>query len=389
MKRPMIGILAGMGPRSTAPFVDLVVAECTRLAGARDDIDFPRMMICSQPAPFYENRPPDHPALEAAIREGLRDLERAGADFLAIACNTAHIYHARLAQSVSVPLLDMAALCVDSIPLPREGTPGPVALIASTPTIESGLYQDRLRARGFPLVDPGWQRAVEHLIGATRISSEPALFERLWAGLLAEAREAGAETALVACVDLSGVLRHAVLKGRPRVVDSARSLATAIVKEWLARRDGEDAGAERVRGDYSITTDPASLDLETVHAYLTRSYWSPGVPADVVARAARRSLCFGLHHKTAAGKQQVGYARVVSDGETFAYLCDVYVLEEHRGKGLGKWLVETVLAHPAHANLRRFLLVTRDAHALYERFGFRPLARPEGFMEIHKPRSAS
>lgn len=92
MEKPSIGILAGMGPRSTGPFIDMVVTECQRQYGARDDIDFPKMMICSQPAPFYEDRPVDDAALEEAIRSGLQDLERTGVDFLAIACNTVHIY---------------------------------------------------------------------------------------------------------------------------------------------------------------------------------------------------------------------------------------------------------------------------------------------------------
>lgn len=90
MKQAMIGILAGMGPRSTAPFIDMLITEAQEQYGARDDIDFPKMMICSQPAPFYEDRPADHAALEAATLEGLLDLEKAGADFAAIACNTVH-----------------------------------------------------------------------------------------------------------------------------------------------------------------------------------------------------------------------------------------------------------------------------------------------------------
>jgi GNAT superfamily N-acetyltransferase len=135
------------------------------------------------------------------------------------------------------------------------------------------------------------------------------------------------------------------------------------------------------RDDYTISTDPARLDLVAVHASLKESYWSPGVPPEVVAHAIRGSLCFGLYHRG----RQVGFARVITDAATFAYLCDVYVLDEYRGQGLGKWLMEVVTAHPALQELRRFLLVTRDAHGLYERFGFRPLARPEGYMEIHRP----
>ncbi len=131
---------------------------------------------------------------------------------------------------------------------------------------------------------------------------------------------------------------------------------------------------EAERGEYRISTDPARLDAVAVQAYLTRSYWAQGIPLETVERALRNSLCLGLYHREA----QVGLARVISDYATFAYLCDVYVLEDYRGKGLGKWL----MMHPQLQNLRRFSLATRDAHDLYRRFGFQPLARPERVMEI-------
>jgi GNAT superfamily N-acetyltransferase len=123
------------------------------------------------------------------------------------------------------------------------------------------------------------------------------------------------------------------------------------------------------------------MDLDAIHAYLSVSYWSPGIPRDVVARAIGGSLCFGLFDP----ERQVGFARVVTDRATFAYLCDVYILEGHRGRGLAAWLMEAVIAHPHLQGLRRFVLATRDAHRLYEKFGFVPLARPEIFMEINRP----
>ena len=137
---------------------------------------------------------------------------------------------------------------------------------------------------------------------------------------------------------------------------------------------------EAERGDYTISTDPAQLDFGAVHAYLTRCYWSPGISRELVERAAEHSLCFGLYR----GQEQVGYARVINDRTTFAYLCDVYVLEEHRGHGLAVWMMEVITAHPDLQGLRRFVLITRDAHELYRKFGFTPLARPEGWMEVHR-----
>ena len=138
---------------------------------------------------------------------------------------------------------------------------------------------------------------------------------------------------------------------------------------------------EKTRGPYQLTTDRQRIDVAATHAFLSRSYWAEGISMDLVARSIASSLCFGLFHD----ERQVGFARVITDSATFAYLCDVYVLEEHRGRGLGKWLVEQLRSHPDLQGLRRFLLVTKDAHSLYAGLGFQPPANPEGFMEIAVP----
>ena len=135
------------------------------------------------------------------------------------------------------------------------------------------------------------------------------------------------------------------------------------------------------RSDYLISTDPAKFDLDAIHAYLVRAYWCEGIPRKTMERAIANSLCFALFH----GESQVGFARVVTDSATYAYLCDVYVLEDHRGKGLGKWLMECLMSHPSLQGLRRFSLATRDAHNLYRQFGFRELSKPESKMEILRP----
>ncbi len=134
---------------------------------------------------------------------------------------------------------------------------------------------------------------------------------------------------------------------------------------------------------YEISTDPSRLDVTAMHAFLTRSYWSPGIPLATVERAARHSLCFGLYEKS--GGKQVGLARVVTDHATFAYLCDVYVLEEHRGHGLGKLLMNAVMAHPALTGARRAMLGTRDAHGLYAQHGFRAPPDDGVLMQILRP----
>lgn len=138
---------------------------------------------------------------------------------------------------------------------------------------------------------------------------------------------------------------------------------------------------QAVHGDYRIVSGAESVDLDAVHAFLTTSYWAAGISRELVARAVAGSLPFSLFH----GSEQVGFARVITDRATYAYLADVYVLEAHRGHELGKWLIATVLAHPDLQGLRRFGLVTRDAHGLYARFGFQPLATPERHMEISRP----
>jgi GNAT superfamily N-acetyltransferase len=134
---------------------------------------------------------------------------------------------------------------------------------------------------------------------------------------------------------------------------------------------------------YEISTDPARLDVTAMHAYLARSYWSPDIPRETVERGARNSLCFGVY-ETASGAQ-VGLARVVTDHATFAYLCDVYVLEEHRGRGLSKALMHAVMTHPALVDARRAMLATRDAHGLYRQFGFTDVLRNTNLMEIVRP----
>jgi GNAT superfamily N-acetyltransferase len=135
---------------------------------------------------------------------------------------------------------------------------------------------------------------------------------------------------------------------------------------------------EETRGEYTVSTDPARLDAGAVHAYLSvESYWAKGIPLETVRRSLEGSLCFGLYH----GAEQVGLARVISDHATYAYLCDVYVLPAHRGRGLSRWMMECVLRHPRLQGLRRFNLATHDAHGLYRQFGFQPLAHPGRHME--------
>lgn len=138
---------------------------------------------------------------------------------------------------------------------------------------------------------------------------------------------------------------------------------------------------ERRRDGCTVSTDPGRLDPGAIHAFLSTSYWAEGIPRETLERALRGSLCFGLYAETG----QIGLARVITDAATYAYLCDVYVLPEWRGRGLGIWMMECVMAHPDLQGLRRFSLVTRDAHELYRQFGFTEVAAPGRHMEIARP----
>jgi GNAT superfamily N-acetyltransferase len=133
--------------------------------------------------------------------------------------------------------------------------------------------------------------------------------------------------------------------------------------------------------DYEISTERDRLDLDLIHDFLRTSYWAPGIPRSVVEKSIEHSLCFGAF----SDGRQVGFARVVTDYATFAYVADVFVVPEHRGRGVSKLMLRAILDHPELQGLRRFLLGTLDAHGLYAQFGFEPLPDPERFMTIHRP----
>lgn len=134
-------------------------------------------------------------------------------------------------------------------------------------------------------------------------------------------------------------------------------------------------------GQFEITTDRRRIDVAAVHRFLTASYWAKGIPEETVRKSIAHSLCFGILQ----GHQLAGFARVVSDYATFAYLADVFVPEEFRGRGLARWMMDCIVAHPQLQGLRRWSLVTRDAHELYRKFGFTELAAPQRWMERHDP----
>jgi N-acetylglutamate synthase-like GNAT family acetyltransferase len=141
----------------------------------------------------------------------------------------------------------------------------------------------------------------------------------------------------------------------------------------------EPAILEYLRDGYTISTDKSRLDITAIHSYLSgEAYWSKGIPREVVERGIENSLCFGVYQR----QRQVGFARVISDYASFAYLCDVFILEPYRAQGLGKWLMSCIMSHPDLQGLRNFLLFTKDAHGLYAQYGFTPVSNPERIMAV-------
>jgi GNAT superfamily N-acetyltransferase len=138
--------------------------------------------------------------------------------------------------------------------------------------------------------------------------------------------------------------------------------------------------------EFFISTDPSLLDMAVIHGFLRTSYWAKDIPITIIERAIKHSLCFGVYENhPEIGPVQVGFARVISDYATFAYLCDVFIISDYRGRALSKALVEEIVEHPDLQSLRRWMLVTLDAHGLYEQFGFQKAVHPERHMEIHRP----
>ena len=135
------------------------------------------------------------------------------------------------------------------------------------------------------------------------------------------------------------------------------------------------------RGGYTISTDKSRLDIGVIHGFLDTSYWAAGRSPETIRRSIENSISFGVYK----ADQQVGFARVITDYATFAWIADVFVLEQHRGQGLSKWLMEVIIGHPELQGFRRWVLATKDAHDLYRKFGFTELTRPERWMERHDP----
>ncbi|MGW6191587.1 aspartate/glutamate racemase family protein [Bacillus cereus] len=219
----MIRILAGMGPKSTGSFVDTVVAQCQTIYGAKHDMDFPHMMIYSCPTPFYMDRPIDHTAMKKAIIEGAQKLESTGVDFIAMPCNTAHLYFEELKRSITIPILNIVNETLKVIPENAKR----VALLATEATVQAGIYQDGIVKRDIAYIhDEKWQKMINQIITCIK-SGEVEEARKLWNVLVLQLKDE-VDTAIIACTDLNVVASE-------DFVDSSQCLAEAVIRMYLSR----------------------------------------------------------------------------------------------------------------------------------------------------------
>ncbi len=227
MNETLIGILAGMGPRSTAPFVDLVINQCQIQYGAKYDDEFPPMLIYSLPAPFYSADPFDENRLKETISTGLKKLESTGANFIAMPCNAAHIYYDQLSSEIRVPLLNMIDETVATIAT----SSGKLALLATRLVMNAGIYQQRIQqTTTIYVASENWQSQVDQLIVAVKSSPDPSLPQQLWDQLVSEIVEAGVATILMACTDLSPLAQRK--PSQLSIIDATECLAKAVVRRY-------------------------------------------------------------------------------------------------------------------------------------------------------------
>jgi aspartate racemase len=224
-RRKRIGILAGMGPRSTAPFLELIYDECQLQYGAKNDIDFPEIVVFSWPTPFFVDQEVDHTELFNAIKTGLLELEKNRVDIVAIPCNVAHVYYEELARVSKSELLNIIDITVDQIP-------GTVTVLATPATMKMNLYQSRIMGKGLKYYfDEKWQEKVNHLISDIKNKKDYRGIEKSYEDLEREIKNSGVNTVIFACTDLSML---SIAKQRElNLVDSSRELAKRVIQAYI------------------------------------------------------------------------------------------------------------------------------------------------------------
>ena len=228
MNESLIGVLAGMGPRSTSPFIDLLIDECQLQYGAKYDEEFPKIMIYSLPTPFYIDRPINHELMKRTIIEGLQKLESSGANFIAMPCNSAHIYFKELKESINVPLLNIVEETIKKLPK----TSQKVALFSTGSTFDSKIYQNAIINNGHEFIfKDEWQLKLNKLIQNIKIDKDNINNIDIWKKLIDAVKKESMETIIVACTDLNVISEKVPTK--INIIDSSKSLAESVVSRYL------------------------------------------------------------------------------------------------------------------------------------------------------------
>jgi aspartate racemase len=227
MQKPIIGILAGMGPKSTAPFINAVINQCEELLNAKNDIDFPPMIIYSLPTPFYINQNIDHELMKNTICEGLKKLESCGVSFIAMPCNTAHIYFEKLKKCISIPLLNMIDITIKTI----TSSTKKIGILGTHLTINSKIFQKELDKTNLEYVEnPNWQILVDELILKIKTEKNIMQLKNLWEKLSNDLLKDQIDTLLIVCSDLSIIKNE--FEQKFQTIDSSICLANETVKKW-------------------------------------------------------------------------------------------------------------------------------------------------------------
>jgi aspartate racemase len=372
--RARLGILAGMGPWSTAPFLTRLLERCRERFGAVEDGDFPHLDLMSLPTPYTVAGDTD--ALAKPLCAAVRDLERNEPAAIGVACNTAHEHLAAMRAATEVPVVDMIAEAANRI-----ATGASVMVLASPQTLNAGLYAKALHHRGATLLDMPWQPLVDETLRVMRTGGVDAA-RSVFARLIGEARKLRPDVLLVGCMDLSALPPVDV---GCKVVEARDALIDALLDRWdEARRrfDPLDVPGLRLR----ISNRRCDVPIEPLCDLLADTYWACDRTRYAIERSVAQSRCYSVLDEA---DTLVAFARFVTDGATFSYLCDVVVRPDHRSRGVGTALVRAVLEDtPAAAT--QLLLSTRHAEALYAKFGFSLDPNPTRFMtRFAKPRSAA
>lgn len=226
-KKPIIGILAGMGPKSTSPFLDLVIEQCQKQYGARDDIDFPHIIIYSLPTPFFVNQKINEKEMESTISSGLKKLRSTGVSFISMPCNTAHKYFDNLAKSIKIPLLNIIHSTIKKL----NPTSKRVTLFATSATMEAGMYQRLIKNQKIELIfKEEWQKKVNNLISGMKNGENEKILLSITKQLSKYLKKEKVDTIIIACTDITKIVK--TMKGFS-IIDSSEALAEETVKKYI------------------------------------------------------------------------------------------------------------------------------------------------------------